>query len=99
MKATQLKQSEFQYVLKHRFPYWDNQRKKSFINSLIHQDKFELIKEYFGGTRVKQYYTEIYNGRVELKNARIENYKKQIKELKKEIKEDNAMINKLNQNL
>ena len=99
MKATQLKQSEIQYVLESEFPYWNKQRKNSFIKSLIHQDKFELIKEFFGGTRLKEYFTEIYNGRVELKNARIENYKKQIKELKKEIQEDNAMINKLKQNL
>ena len=99
MKATQIKQSDIHYVLKCRFPYWDKQRKKSFINFLINQSEFEIIKQNFNNTRLKEYYTEIYNGRVELKNARIENYKKQIKELEKEIQEDNAMINKLKQNL
>lgn len=91
--------NDIRWTMNNRYHLCDKKYKFNFINMLIHQDKFELIKEYFGGTRVKQYYTEIYNGRVELKNARIENYKKQIKELKKEIKEDNAMINKLKQNL
>ena len=90
---------DIRWTMNNRYNLFDKKDKFKFTEMLIRQDKFELIKEFFSGTRLKEYYTEIYNGRVELKNARIENYKKQIKELEKEIQEDNAMINKLKQNL
>ncbi len=91
--------NDIRWTMNNRYNLYDKKDKFKCIKFLIDQDKFELIKEYFNSTRLKEYYTEIYNGRVQLNNARIENYKKQIKELKKEIKEDNAMMNKLKQNL
>ena len=91
--------NDIRWTMNNRYWQFDKMAKHKFINRLICDDKFELIKEYFKADMVKERFTEIYNKNVEFNNARIESYKKQIKELKKEIQKDNARINKLNQNL
>jgi len=91
--------NNIRWAMNNRYWQLDRNAKAKFIDMLICENKFELIKEYFKADVVKEMFTNRCNAGIQNNIQQIERAKEQMKKLRQEIKQHKTIINKLNQNL